>query len=166
MHDEADELLNGDDTVTARFRCQVPDTAVADFDDPASPVTPARAALYGHGLFGEGPGGEFRAGNVRAMQTEHNIMFCATDWIGMAQEDFVTGVIHRILADVSRLPRQLDRSQQGILNAMFLAELLRHPDGSLLLMELELIEPYLYPEQGSRLGERMAKAVAARVKGR
>ncbi|MTI53026.1 MAG: hypothetical protein FH757_15515 [Alcanivorax sp.] len=130
--DDPDALpaqLNGDDTVTARFRCQVPDTAVADFGDPASPVTPARAALYGHGLFGEGPGGEFRAGNVRAMQTEHNIMFCATDWIGMAQEDFVAGVIHRILADVSRLPRQLDRSQQGILNAMFLAELLRHPDG-------------------------------------
>lgn len=131
-NDDPDALpvqLNGDDTVTARFRCQVPETAVADFDDPASPVTPARAALYGHGLFGEGPGGEFRAGNVRAMQTEHNILFCATDWIGMAQEDFVAGVIHRILADVSRLPRQLDRSQQGILNAMFLAELLRHPDG-------------------------------------
>ena len=45
-------------------------------------------------------------------------------------------------------------------------DMLRHPDGSLLLMELELIEPYLYPEQGARLGERMAKAVAARLKGR
>ena len=127
--DALPEQLNGDDTVTARFRCQVPETAVADFNDPAAPVTPARAALYGHGLFGEGPGGEFRSGNVRAMQTEHNILFCATDWIGMAQEDFLAGVIHRILADVSRLPRQLDRSQQGLLNAMFLAELLRHPDG-------------------------------------
>lgn len=121
--------FNGDDTVTARFRCQVPDTAVADFDDPNSPVTPAWAALYGHGLFGEGPGGEFRSGNVRAMQTEHNILFCATDWIGMAQEDFLAGVIHRLLADLSQLPNQLDRSQQGLLNAMFLAELLRHPDG-------------------------------------
>jgi glutathione synthase/RimK-type ligase-like ATP-grasp enzyme len=45
-------------------------------------------------------------------------------------------------------------------------DMLRHPDGSLLLMELELIEPYLYPEQGARLGERLAKAVEARLKGR
>ncbi|WP_133492166.1 hypothetical protein [Alcanivorax sp. 24] len=127
--DALPEQWNGDDTLTARFRCQVPDSTVQDFSDPDSPVTPARPALYGHGLFGEGPGGEFRSGNVRAMQTEHNILFCATDWIGMAQEDFIAGVIHHILADISLLPRQLDRSQQGLLNAMFLAELLRHPDG-------------------------------------
>ena len=121
--------LNGDDTVTARFRCQVPDTAVADFNDLTATVTPARAALYGHGLFGEGPGGEFRSGNVRAMQTEHNIMFCATDWIGMAEKDYIAGVIHNILADISLIPQQLDRSQQGLLNAMYLAELLKNPAG-------------------------------------
>ena len=45
-------------------------------------------------------------------------------------------------------------------------DMIRHHDGSLLLMELELIEPYLYPEQGPRLGELMAKAILARVKGR
>ncbi len=122
-------VLNGDDVFTARFRCQVPETTVADFSDPDAPVNPARAALYGHGLFGEGPGGEFRSGNVRAMQTEHNILFCATDWSGMATEDFVAGVMHNILADISQFPRQVDRSQQGVLAAMFLAELLRHPDG-------------------------------------
>ncbi len=127
--DALPQVLNGDDYFTARYRCQIPVTAVADFTDPASPVTPARAALYGHGLFGEGPGGEFRAGNVRDMQTEHNIMFCATDWVGMATEDFLAGVIHRVLADITLIPQQLDRSQQGILNAMFLAELLRHPQG-------------------------------------
>lgn len=127
--DALPEVLSGSDTFTARFRCQVPETAVADFTDDSAVVDPARAALYGHGLFGEGPGGEFRAGNVRAMQTEHNIMFCATDWSGMATDDFIAGVIHRILADISNLPQQLDRSQQGILNAMYLAELIRHPDG-------------------------------------
>lgn len=127
--DALPEILNGNDTFTASFRCQIPETAVADFSDDASPVQPARAALYGHGLFGEGPGGEFRSGNVRAMQTEHNVMFCATDWSGMATEDFIAGTIHRILADISNLPQQLDRSQQGILNAMFLAELMSHPDG-------------------------------------
>lgn len=127
--DALPEVLNGSDMFTARFRCQVPDTAVADFGNPASPITVARPALYGHGLFGEGPGGEFRSGNVRSMQTEHNILFCATDWVGMATEDFIAGTIHRLLADLTRLPQQLDRSQQGILNAMFLAELLRHPSG-------------------------------------
>lgn len=127
--DALPSMLGGDDMFTARFRCQVPVTAVADFADDNSPVTPARAALYGHGLFGEGPGGEFRSSNVRAMQTEHNIMFCATDWVGMATEDFIAGTIHRILADISDLPQQLDRSQQGLLNTMFLAELLKHPNG-------------------------------------
>ena len=34
----------------------------------------------------------------------------------------------------------------------------------LLLMEAELIEPYLYPEQGPQLGERLAAAVAKRLK--
>jgi hypothetical protein len=33
-------------------------------------------------------------------------------------------------------------------------------------MELELIEPYLYPEQGPRLGELMAKATSARIRAR
>lgn len=122
-------VRNGNDTFTARFRCQVAESTVADFSDPDSPVTPARAAIYGHGLFGEGPGGEFRAGNVRAMQDEHNIMFCAADFVGMATEDFIAGTIHRILADISLLPQQLDRSQQGLLNFMFLAELMTHPDG-------------------------------------
>jgi hypothetical protein len=117
------------DVFRARFRCQVPVSAVADFEDQAAVVTPARAALYGHGLFGEGPGGEFRAGNVRAMQVEHNVMFCATDWSGMSTEDFMAGVMQQILADISHLPQQVDRSQQGILAAMYLAELLRHPNG-------------------------------------
>ena len=33
-------------------------------------------------------------------------------------------------------------------------------DSGLLLMEAELIEPYLYPEQGPRIGEHLARAVA------
>ncbi|MEL6663335.1 MAG: hypothetical protein AAFR33_10050 [Pseudomonadota bacterium] len=42
-------------------------------------------------------------------------------------------------------------------------DMLRAPDGGLLLMELELIEPYLYPLQGPQLGEHLAKATAARL---
>lgn len=41
-------------------------------------------------------------------------------------------------------------------------DMLRSGD-ELLLMEAELIEPYLYPEQGPELGERLARAVAKRL---
>lgn len=42
-------------------------------------------------------------------------------------------------------------------------DMLRMEDGPLALMEAELIEPYLYPEQGPQLGERLAEAIAKRV---
>lgn len=42
-------------------------------------------------------------------------------------------------------------------------DMLRGEDGGLLLMELEVIEPYLYPKEGQELGERMAEAVAKRL---
>lgn len=44
-------------------------------------------------------------------------------------------------------------------------DLVRDTAGALRLMELELIEPYLYPEQGPALGERFAAALA-RILGR
>lgn len=42
-------------------------------------------------------------------------------------------------------------------------DMLRGPDGGLLLMELEVIEPYLYPIEGPELGDRMAAGVARRL---
>ena len=36
-------------------------------------------------------------------------------------------------------------------------------DGQLVLMELEAIEPYLYPVEGPRLGEMLAEAIAERL---
>lgn len=42
-------------------------------------------------------------------------------------------------------------------------DMLRGGDGGLLLMELEMIEPYLYPLQGPELGPRLAAALAARL---
>lgn len=44
-------------------------------------------------------------------------------------------------------------------------DMLRGEDGALLLMELELIEPYLYPLQGPELGQRLADAIARRLMG-
>lgn len=42
-------------------------------------------------------------------------------------------------------------------------DMLRGADGGLLLMEMELIEPYLYPLQGPELGERMALGLLRRL---
>ncbi|MEL6862594.1 MAG: hypothetical protein AAGL11_12215 [Pseudomonadota bacterium] len=40
-------------------------------------------------------------------------------------------------------------------------DMIRDEDGRLLLMELELIEPYLYPKEGPELGVHMARAMKA-----
>ena len=42
-------------------------------------------------------------------------------------------------------------------------DMLRSERGALLLMEAEMIEPYLYPEQGPQLGERLAQGVLKRL---
>lgn len=42
-------------------------------------------------------------------------------------------------------------------------DMVRLPSGKLAVMEAEMIEPYLYPDQGPGLGERLAAAVAARL---
>ncbi|MBU0670393.1 MAG: hypothetical protein KKG32_10115 [Alphaproteobacteria bacterium] len=42
-------------------------------------------------------------------------------------------------------------------------DMVRLPDGRLAVMEAELIEPYLYPEQGPELGERLATAITRRL---
>lgn len=44
-------------------------------------------------------------------------------------------------------------------------DMLRGLDGKLALIELELIEPYLYPEQGPKIGENFAIALKALVSG-
>ncbi len=117
-------LLGGQ--MKTRFICDIPRAAVDDFADAGRErVRPARASLYGHGLLGSRS--EVGAGNVEAMANEHNMMFCAVDWFG-----FATGDVPNILLaliDLSLFGVIPDASQQGILNQLFLARLLRHPEG-------------------------------------
>ncbi|WP_369026028.1 RimK family alpha-L-glutamate ligase [Qipengyuania sp. RANM35] len=42
-------------------------------------------------------------------------------------------------------------------------DMARLPSGELAVMEAEMIEPYLYPEQGPGLGQRMARAITKRL---
>jgi hypothetical protein len=61
------------------------------------------------------------------MAATYNVAYCATDWIGMAEEDVANAVT--ILQDLSKFSTLADRLQQGFLNFLFLGRLMRHPEG-------------------------------------
>ncbi len=103
-------------TATAQYDCIIPTSAA---------TTPARASLYGHGLLGSRT--EVHAGNVEAMASEHNMMFCATDWWGLAGGDVPYDIAS--LQDLNKFPDVVDRLQQGVLNTLYLSRLMRTSDG-------------------------------------
>lgn len=120
------DRLGGDNLFTARFFCRIPRSVSEDFQQ--APKVQARPSLYGHGLLGSA--GEVQGGtgnNVDIMADTYQMMFCATDWSGFASED--AGFAVQALQDFSLLPAFFDRQQQGMLNFMFLARLLKHEAG-------------------------------------
>jgi hypothetical protein len=64
-------------TMTASYTCIVPKVAVANGG--------ARPSLYGHGLLGSR--GEVFQSQAKHMAQDHDFVYCATDWIGMACAD-------------------------------------------------------------------------------
>jgi len=114
--------VHQDGAQTASFICNIPRAALAT---GTAEAVAARASLYGHGLLGSND--EVSSGNVRSMANEHNFVFCATKWIGMADEDVQNAI--GILQDLSRFPSFPDRQQQAMLNQLYLARLMIHADG-------------------------------------
>jgi hypothetical protein len=112
----ADGLPQRNGTYKANFTCNVP---AAASEDPARPV------VYGHGLFGDR--GEVNSGSQIDMVRDHDMAYCATDWIGMSEQD--VGNAAHIISDVSTFNTLTDRSQQGILNTVFLGRLMHTNDG-------------------------------------
>jgi hypothetical protein len=102
---------------TTSFECIVPSTA--------TPLTPARISLYGHGLLGSED--EVHSGAVEALATEHNIVLCATDFWGLAQNDTVNDAA--ALGNVNLFGAVIDRLQQGALNTLYLGRLMLNPAG-------------------------------------
>ncbi|NJL26790.1 MAG: hypothetical protein HC897_02385 [Thermoanaerobaculia bacterium] len=102
--------------ITAYFSCIIPQSAFR---------TPARLAIYGHGTLGSLS--EVADSNVQKMANDYNVVFCATNWLGMALTDTVQAF--RMLCDVSEFPALIDRTHQGILNTLFLGRLMTHPKG-------------------------------------
>ena len=113
-------IRNGD--FTAEFICNIPRSVTVDGNDP---VAPGRGAIYGHGLLGDQ--GEVNAGNVRTMANTHRFVYCATKWSGFADEDI--GIAAATLQELSSFPKVADRTQQGFLNQLFLARLVKDPRG-------------------------------------
>ncbi len=101
---------------TAQFECIIPNSADSK---------PARISLYGHGLLGSLD--EVEAGNVEAMSTEHNIVFCATNWWGLADPD--TGYDTTVLLNLNGFENVVDRLQQGVLNFMYLGRAMLNTKG-------------------------------------
>ncbi len=102
---------------TAQFECIIPTSA--------SSAHPARISLYGHGLLGSHD--EVEAGNVENMATEHNFMFCATDWWGLADPD--TAYDASVLGHLNLFETVVDRLQQGVLNTLFLGRVMLNAKG-------------------------------------
>jgi hypothetical protein len=104
----------------ANFTCMIPQVAL-----PSEGGAPMPPILHGHGLLGTADG---VLGGFTAEFAQFNRMVgCATDQIGMADED-IPEVLDALteLSDFRKLP---DRLQQGLLDELFLARLAVHPNG-------------------------------------
>ena len=102
---------------TAQFECIIPSSA--------SSAHPARISLYGHGLLGSHD--EVEASSVQAMATEHNFVFCATDWWGLAAPDELYDA--SVVANLDGFENVVDRLQQGVLNTLFLGRVMLNAKG-------------------------------------
>ena len=125
--DDTDELpdqMNNDNKFSAQFLCRIPRSVAEDFN--IDPLNQARVSLYGHGLLGSAEEVRF-SGSVNGMANEYQFVFCATDWTGFAKEDL--NFVAYAMQDVSLINAVFDRQQQGFLNQMFLARLLKHERG-------------------------------------
>jgi hypothetical protein len=105
-------------TMEAHFLCVVP--------AQATPDTPARLSLYGHGLLGS-DSEVYTNPDMPKMAAEHNFVFCATPWAGMSSADLLNA--GSVLQDIGRMPTIADPLQQGMLNALYLGRLMAHPGG-------------------------------------
>jgi hypothetical protein len=101
----------------ANFICNIPRSV--------SSSEPGRISLYGHGLFGGA--GEVNSVSRGPIATEHRVVLCASDWIGMSGGDIGNAIT--ILRDLSRFPTLVDRLQQAMLNFLFLGRTMIHAQG-------------------------------------
>ena len=103
--------------VTAPFECIVPPSA--------GPSTPARISLYGHGFLSTGV--DVTEPSQQQLASAYNIVLCSTDWLGLAAGDKWNDI--RAMLNPNRLPAQVARMQQGVLDMVYLGRLMISPGG-------------------------------------
>jgi hypothetical protein len=103
----------------ANFDCIIPTSGLAPGAEPLRPY------LYGHGLVGTAS--QVTGGVNPPLAEEYGMLACATDEIGMSSSDLAA--IASALQELSAFNQVPDRLQQGVLNSLFLARLLIHPEG-------------------------------------
>jgi hypothetical protein len=116
-------------TYTANFTCNIPRSAAHQQNPPSGDWVvdrQDRTSMYGHGLFGDA--GEVHTQNVRQLGDDENVVTCATDFIGMAEEDVIPEAVPALL-DMSNFPPLPDRLQQGFLDFVYLGRLMSMSDG-------------------------------------
>ncbi len=110
---------NGD--WTANFDCIIPRAAI----DPGA--QPSRPSLYGHGLLGSAS--EVNSSPQQALGQLGDITSCATDEIGFSSADVPNAIA--TLQNFSNFPKLGDRTQQGLLDELYLGRLMDNPSGFL-----------------------------------
>jgi hypothetical protein len=103
-------------TILANFVCNIP--IGAKDGQTFQPV------LNGHGLFGTAS--QVNSDSLFALGA-FRLMACATDEIGMAQQDIPNNVVS--LEDLSQFPSVPDRLQQGLIDFLYLGRDLINPAG-------------------------------------
>ena len=103
----------------ANFDCMIPNSGLVPGAGNLRPY------VYGHGLVGTAS--QVRGGVNGPLTQDHEMIACATDEIGMASEDLPE--IAQALGELSEFRVVPDRLQQGLLNELFLARLMFHPEG-------------------------------------
>ena len=127
--DDGDALpdrMNGDNTTVQPFICNISNQSLDLASKSAESGGATRVYLYGHGLLGT----RYQSTNGAhqgALSNRFDLMNCAMDFIGMAETDVENAIA--ILQGVKGFSSLPDRSQQGFIGWMYLAELLRHTDG-------------------------------------
>jgi hypothetical protein len=122
----SDGLPQPNGTMTARFTCNIPRSAVTETSPGVFDVDhQVRPSMYGHGLFGDYT--EVHTANVRQLGTDEGVLTCATDFTGMMEDDVGTAI--QALQDLSKFQPLPDGLQQGFLNFIYLGRLLTLPDG-------------------------------------
>jgi hypothetical protein len=104
----------------ARVLCNIPRSAL----ESKTPMT-LRPSLLGHGLLGTPS--EVDAAWSRQMAATHGMLYCATDWLGMAEGDIPNALIS--LVDLAHFPSLVDRTEQGVLDFLLVGRAMIAPGG-------------------------------------